>query len=789
MKQIVLIFIMVVCVMNALIGQASNDLFQKVKGVVLDADSKKPIQGATITFIGNSKKTITDALGNFSLEKINLGRQSFEIQVTGYDTKLVNDVVVTSGKEVFLTVTMLEKVTVLSEVQVSARKNRTKANNEFATVSARSFSVEDTKRYPAAAFDPARMAQNFAGVSNNGDGTNEIVVRGNSPKGVLWRLEGIEIPNPNHFGNLGGSGGAISMLSSSTMGSSDFYTGAFPAEFGNATSGVFDLTFRNGNKDKNEFSFMAGLLGIEAAAEGPFKKGGSASYLVNYRYSTVALVKDFLTLGGVAPTYQDLSFKLHFPSKKGGGFSVFGLGGINKSEKDPVKDSTKWTDDDPNFVLEAPGKLGILGISYQYFLNKNAYIKTILSTTGQSAEATIDTLNPRDTYKKVPNGKEKDIDIAYRASIMYNNKLNSKNTLRLGIMVNRLSFDYFNSYYDDIDKVWKQSLAAKGSSMYYQAYIQWKYRINNRFTVNTGLHTSYLSLNKTKSIEPRAAITYQAGNNQTISFAMGVHAKPEQLSTYFFENISITGIRKTPNKNLAMNKALHFVLGYDKSFDNNIRFKVELYYQHLYNVAVEKKSGSYFSILNASSFYDLTDIGELTSTGKGKNYGIDLSLEKSFGKGYYFLTTGSLFQSKFTNYDNTEYNTRYNRNYQLNLVAGKEWKRKRNSNNTWGLNVKLLTSGGMRESEIDLPASRARGKVVYVPDNFYTQSNNPYLRLDAGISFKKNRKHSTHTFMLDFQNISDNKNIYYSYYDNKSGSVKKEYQLGLFPFLNYRIEF
>jgi outer membrane receptor protein involved in Fe transport len=222
---------------------------------------------------------------------------------------------------------------------------------------------------------------------------------------------------------------------------------------------------------------------------------------------------------------------------------------------------------------------------------------------------------------------------------------------------------------------------------------------------------------------------------------------------------------------------------------NNIRFKTELYYQYLYDIPVEKKNYSYFSILNSASFYDLLDIGPLVSTGTGRNYGIDISLEKSFNKNYFFLATGSLYASKYTNYDNKEFNTRYNRNYQVNLVTGKEWKRKNNPNNTWGINAKLLTSGGLRESPIDLPASRARGKVMYVTDQYYTQNGSPYFRFDAGVSFKKNRKHSTHTLSFDIQNLTSNKNLYTSYYDNDRGTIRSEYQLGLFPFLNYRIEF
>ncbi len=787
MKKNLLLFLAFCITINPGLVKAQSGFTQTIKGVVTDADSKKPLSLATVNLLNSKIHVLTDSLGQFRINGVAVGRHSVTVSNLGYDSKTIAEIMVSSGKEVFVNIALTETVQTLKEVSVSSRKNRTKSLNEFATASARQFSVEDTKRYPAAANDPARMAQNFAGVSNNGDGSNEIVVRGNSPKGILWRLEGIEIPNPNHFSALGSSGGSISMLSSSTLGNSDFYTGAFPAEFGNATSGAFDLNFRNGNKDKNEYALMIGGLGVEAAAEGPFRKGGQSSYLINYRYSTLSLLKSFLSsLNGVMPDYQDISFKLNFPTKSAGTFSVFGLGGINKAIKDPAKDSTKWNDDDPNFVLDSKGKTGVIGMSHQYFFNRHAYLKTIISASATGFNEVVDSLNPVKNYGIEQIGRTHNSDGAYRISVMYNNKLNAHHTFRSGIVASHLTYDFNSRYYDDVDKLWKVVLNGKGNTQYYQAYAQWKYRINNKFTLNTGFHTSMLELNKTYSVEPRTAITYQASHNQTITVAAGIHAKPEHLSTYTFIPGNASDL---PNKNLEMPKAAHFVLGYEKGFISGWRLKGEAYYQHLYDVPVEEKAGSYFSILNASKVYDLSDIGKLVSDGKGKNYGVDITVEKPFNKSYYVMFTGSLMQSLYTNYSGKEYNTRYNRGYQGNLVAGKEWKTGADGKNIFGLNAKMLGSGGLRQSPIDLEASRKRGKVEYVQDRFYSEKGPAYYRFDIGISYKVNKKYATHTFMFDIQNVTDHQNLYYEYYDKNKGVIKQQFQMGFFPVINYRIEF
>ncbi|HMZ99809.1 MAG TPA: TonB-dependent receptor, partial [Ferruginibacter sp.] len=623
----------------------------------------------------------------------------------------------------------------------------------------------------------------------NGDMDNSIVVRGNSPKGVLWRLEGIEIPSPNHFGGLGSSGGAISMLSSSMLGTSDFYTGAFPAEFGNALSGAFDLHFRNGNKDKMERMFSIGALGIEASAEGPFSKKSGASYLFNYRYSTLALLKNFLNLDkGLVPEYQDLSFKLNFPTRKAGTFSVFGIGGTNLAEREVEKDKTKWDEDNENVNYKGRGKLGVLGLSHQYFLTPNSYLKTVLSVSGDWYKVKTDTLNPATDYSRVDIVRSRFINTAYRASVLYNNKISARHLLRAGVTASRLGFDYQSEYYDEVDDTWKHFINGEGNAMYYQAYVQWKWRMTNKWTLNTGLHGSLFDLNDSKSLEPRASIAYQFKPGESLALSAGLHSKPEHLSTYYFKNTNQSLGLQDINKSLDLIRAAHLVLAYERIIFRNIRVKAEAYYQHLYKVPVEKDMESEFSMLNAGDVYGLVSVDSaLVSKGKGTNYGIDLSVEKPFSHNFYFLFTSSLFRSTYTTYSGKEFNTRYARNYQVNLVAGKEWKPKKNQ--ILGVNARILASGSLRESPIDLDLSKQQGEAVYVKDQYYTKKGDPYYRFDIGISYKINSRRVTQSIMLDIQNITNHQNLFYSYYDNDRQKVRKINQTGIFPTMSYRVEF
>ena len=762
---------------------------QKVRGKVLDAESKQPLVGVIIVAKSNSQlNAVTDGDGYFTISNVPVGRQSFMFQYMGYEPAVASEVLVTSGKELELNMAMTESLQKLDEVTISATKESDKALNEFATISSRSISVEETKRYAASFADPARMAQNFMGVSNGGDMFNGIIVRGNSPKNVLWRLEGIEIPNPNHFSGLGTTGGAISMLNANVLGTSDFYTGAFPAEMGNALSGVFDMKFRNGNTEKREHTFQLSTLGTELASEGPFKKGGKSSYLLNYRYSTLALLDNIVSFGGVLPKYQDASIKLNFPTAKAGTFSLWGLGGYNSAYKDPVKDSSKWTDDDPNFVLKADNMMGVAGISHTYFTGKNAYLKTVVSASYEQDKERVDTLNPSQDYRAVHVANESFVNNAYRVSVLYNTKLNNKNTVRFGAVAQQLGYKLNNNFFDEHTGEWKSFLNSKGDAQYYQGYAQWKHRMTENLTFVSGLHGSYFALNGSYSIEPRVAATYISGKN-SFSLATGLHSKPEHLSTYMYQSKKQGQADTYPNKDLGLLKAYHAVVGYERQLPLNMRFKTEVYYQYLYNIPVEKDSTGGFSIINALDIYSLFNTSQLVSNGTGQNYGIDFSIERPFLHNYYILATASLYKSTYTDYIGDEYNTTFNRGYQLNVVGGKEFLIGKSGRKILGLNGKVLYSGGMRESPIDINSSIQAGETVLVPKQYFTRQVPAYFRTDLGVYYKINNKRVTHSIQLEVQNVTNRQNFYYSYFDRDAGAVKTVNQLGILPNLSYRIDF
>ncbi|QNF35921.1 TonB-dependent receptor [Adhaeribacter swui] len=766
-----------------------QSLTQTIRGRVIDRESQGPLVGAAvhISSLNPVKGTITDADGNFKLEKVPLGRHTLKINYIGYEEQVIPELLLGSGKEIILTVGLTESVRQMDEVVITAQPEKGKPLNDMATLSARSISVEETKRYAASVNDPARAALSYAGVASTDDGGNQIVVRGNSPKGILWRLEGIEVPNPNHFGEEGASGGGISILSVNMIDNSDFFTGAFPAEYGNALSGIFDMKLRQGNNEKREHAFQAGVLGVDFATEGPIKKNYKGSYLANYRYSTLALLDkiNINVAGDAIPEFQDFSFKVHLPTKKAGIFNFWGIGGYSSQVQEATRDASEWKEKADQVDEIFKSGMGAAGLSHVYFLNSKAYLESVLSLSGNFTRYRYDSIGT--DYKPNTFYQESFKNYAARASVLYNQKINNQHTLRVGFIYSNLNFNLFSrgrneDYNDRIDTFVDNA----GGTGLLQAYGQWKYRLLENVTLNTGLHYMRLDLNGNSALEPRLGIRWNFSPTQSLGAAYGTHSRNESMAVYFAQQALGNGQYSQANKDLKLSRARHYVLSYDQLLRENLRFKVETYYQKLFNLAISPDPTSTLAALNS---YSGLMADSLVSKGSGRNYGLELSLEKFFTNNYYFLITSSLYNSKYIAADGIERNTRFNGQHILNSLGGKEFKVGKDKANLIGLNFRVLWAGGNRYTPLNLEQSRLQNKAVYYEDKAFEAQVPDYFRTDLRVSYRKNRPKASYILSLDIQNVTNRLNMYNQYYDEDTQSLKISTQTGLIPVLNYRIEF
>jgi hypothetical protein len=764
---------------------------QTVRGQLVDNQTKSELVGAIVLIADTGvymRNTTTDVNGNFRFENVTVGRHIIVFKYAGYKERSM-PVIVTSGKETVLNIEMEESVVQNQEVVITDESEKTKANNEMTTVSARSFTIEETSRYAGSLGDPSRMAQNYAGVSGADDSRNDVVIRGNSPLGVLWRLNGADIPNPNHFGSFGSTGGPVSMLNNNILDNSDFMTSAFPAEYGNAVAGVFDLRMRNGNNEKFEFLGQVGFNGFEGGMEGPFTKKHNASFLVDYRFSSLTLFEkmgaDF-GIGDAVPKYQDLSFKLNFPTVKYGTFSVWGVGGLSFiALYDSHMDSTKLNlYDQGGYDTQYGTRTGMTGFTHSYSFNSTTYSKFNLTVTGMQNFIQQDSFS-RSDHSFWRNYGSDFRQVKVSANYYLLKKFNSKNTLKSGFFIT----DNFVSLHDSANYsviYFRKIRDITTTTWLLQAYSQWQHKFSDRVTLNTGIHTQLLTLNNTYSIEPRVGIRFQTGEETAISLGGGMHSQMQSVFMYFNQTRLPDGSYILTNKHLDFSKAIHAVVAFDYNFSKNFRMKSEVYYQYLYSIPTLTSYPTY-SGLNEGADFGAPGIDSLQNNGTGRNYGVELTVEKFYSKGYYFLVTTSLYKAFFTPGDNIERQTAFSGNYCVNVLGGKEFKL--NTKNTLAFDLKMNSSGGKRYVPIDLAASGLVGYAVYDYNHAYQDRYSGYFRMDGKIGWIHNGKHVTQQLSVEFLNFTNNKNVFEKDYNAQLNTVTTSYQTGLLVVPSYKVSF
>ncbi|MBN1414727.1 MAG: TonB-dependent receptor [Bacteroidales bacterium] len=764
---------------------------QTIRGRVIDKATQQPLPGANVVVLNTKpvKGATTNSDGWFKLDSVLLGRVSLDISFLGYQHITFHNLFLISGKETVLNVEMEEMVQRVEEVVVQYDRQKSLPANEMAVISARSFTIEETEKYAGSRGDVARMASGYAGVSFANDSRNDIVIRGNSPSGLLWRLDDIDLPNPNHFAENGTTGGPVSMLNNNVLRNSDFITSAFPAEYGNALSGVFDLKLRNGNNEQYEHLFQIGFNGLELGSEGPLSKKHRSSYLLNYRFS----VMDFVSLLGInfgttgVPHYQDLSFKFNFPVKKGV-VTFFGIGGISSVAMldSKIDDEAMYTNEGQD--LYNGSTMGSAGLSWLRYLSSKTYAKVILSGFYQNGGTKIDTLDAEKNKTRYYDHSISEYRLTFSA--FTGTKFNAGLSSKAGLIIDQMGYDMHTTQYDQdslrmIRRIEENKNLGDGGYLF-RAFFELNYKLTDKWLFTPGIHALYYTLTGKPSIEPRMGISWRYGENRSINLGYGTHAKTHSLGTYFLGTYLPDGRFVETNTGIGYTKSQQIVLGHDWNITQNMRLKTELYYQYLYNVPVEQRP-TYFSLLNTGAGWGVGAEDSLVNKGTGRNYGLEITLEKFLSKGYYYLVTASLFDSKYKGSDGIERNTAFNGNYVFNALAGKEFPIRKKS--TLTLDLKVTWAGGIRYIPIDVDSSLSIQATVLDISDPYENKYPDYFKADIKFGYKLNGKRLTHEFLFFIENITNHKNALMQYYKKSKDEITTINQLGFYPMMQYRITF
>lgn len=751
---------------------------QIVRGIVLDSKTNAPIESATVRIMNvGSLGSTTDSLGRFRIDNVPVGRCNIQTSYVGYNANIFNEIPVTSSKEVYMEITLDENIHSLAEVVIQPEIKKDKPLNAMAITGGRMISMEEAGRFANGFDDPARLSSAFAGVA--GDvGTNAVAIRGNSPQFTQWRLEGVEIPNPTHFADLTGLGGGfLSALSTQVIGNSDFYNGAFPAEYSNALSGIFDMQIRNGNNQKYEHTFQLGILGIDLASEGPISRKHGSSYIFNYRFSTTSLA----TGNDMNLKYQDLSFKLNFPTRKAGTFSIWGIGLIDRYKPEAI-DRDEWETQGDRQSGNTAFDKAAGGLTHKYLINADTYIRSSLAATYSKDRTRADQMTEDDKLVHVGDIRNSKWDIVFNSYL--NKKFNSNHINRTGITVTGLQYDldYKISPNFGLDVPMEQISKGNGGSCVLSAYSSSVINLSNHLITSLGITAQYFTLNKNWTVEPRAALKWSFNPKHALALAYGLHSRREKLDYYFVEQ-EANG-KTESNRYLDFSKAHHFGLTYDWNINSYMHLKVEPYYQYLFRIPVEENSS--FSIINHQSFY-LDRI--LKNRGSGVNYGIDITLEQYMKNGFYYMITASLFKSKYKAGDSIWRNTRLDKNYLLNILAGKEWMVGRNKQNVLSLNGRIFFQGGDRYTPVDEGKSMIEHDIKFDETRAYSKKFDPSINGDISFSYRINKKKISHEFSIKMLNVGMRTGMHFYQYNEKTHKIEKKDGSGLIPNISYKIYF
>ena len=757
---------------------------QSIKGIVIDENSGIPIPYANITIKNSSPKVgaISEEDGSFSIDNIAVGRYDIEGSFVGYQSTIKKDVEVISAKIVYIEIRLLESMNAMNEIVVKPKIDKERALNSMSLLSSRMLNVEEAGRFAGGFDDPARLASSFAGTAS-GVNNNGIVVRGNSPKSMQWKLEGIEIPNPNHFSDLASfGGGALTALSSQLLANSDFMTGAFPSEYNNALSGVFDIKMRRGNNNEREHTLQLGALGIDLSSEGPFQKGKASSYLFNYRYSTFGLVGK-ITGADEGIEYQDASFKMNFPTKNIGTFSIWGLGLIDGIIVAENNDTSEWKYKIDGERYDAEQYMIATGANHKIILNNYTYLHSTIGFTQTNTDWNVSQLDNNLTLN--PESKVFTTNRTLEIKTILNTKLSNIHTNRTGISCTILGYNtIIQNTIDPTTHVLQTIVDVNGGSSLFSGFSSSNIRLHQDATLNVGINAQYFSLNDNYTIEPRIALKWELNNDQTLGAAYGLHSRLEKIN-FFFTKHPITN--QYNNKDLDFTKSNHFVLSYSKKINNSTLLKLEPYFQYLYDVPVI--NGSYYSFIN-QSFQDAWFVNDdFENHGNGRNFGMDITLERYLKDGFYYMLTGSIFSSKYKGGDDIWRNTRFNRNYVVNFLAGREWLFGTNNRKMFGLNIRTTLQGGDRYTPNIADESMKNQDVVFDYNNAFSNQFNPNLIVHFTLNYKWNKENTTQEFALKLINATAYGDFRGFEYNLETDRVDATEEVIVIPNLSYKISF
>ena len=777
---------------------------ETLRGTVKDAITGEPLIGATVKIVElENAAAIADIDGKYQINLSKGGRYTIEANYVGYEPSVTKEILISGAKEVVLDITLRENSTELKEVVVRPRVNKEATVNPTVLTGGVMLSMEEASRFAGGYNDPARLVMSFAGVSGEADGSG-LSIHGNAPERMQYRIEGVEVFTPNHFNDLWNAGyGLVSALNSNVIGNSDFFTSTFNANYNNALSGVFDVKMRPGNNTKYENILQIGTVSEELTLEGPISRKHNSSYIVNYRYGFTSLVDKLglVDTDGSHMSFQDFSWKLNFPTKRAGTFSVFGLGffDTNWDERMKIKDTHSAYD-----ASDSDSKLAQLlaGVSHKILLGNKWTWRSTLAYNMQHLKADeyyyglkrdendvlIYPLEYEEPEKKYLFSKQKTNEDRIIFNTELSKQVNDKWLTQFG---GEYSHRFFNLVYRSADRLYapvetmKDITNMKDDTGLASVFWQNLYKFNDHLSATAGISANYFLYSKKYSVEPRVSMKWDPNEKNSFALGYGLHSMVEELDAYFYRDDD----GKLVNKDLGLTKAHHFQATYMYKFNSNLTLRANAYYQYGFNTPVGI-DGSTYCVTNR--YFNFTD-EPLVNKGNTRNYGADITLEHYMSHGFFGQTNISLYRSQYRGVDKVWRNQMYDRRFMFKILGGKEWIIGKNVLN---VSAKYSIQGGLRYTPIDVDQMNANidagivnDEPIYKDNEAFTKHFKPTGIIDLTVSYKINKKRVSHTIAFEGLNILGTDTPMFQRFDLGTRQVRIDKGGISLPNIFYRLDF
>lgn len=761
MKKLLILFILI----SALAYSQDKGV---INGRVTDKETQNPVAEATVNILNTEYKTVTNEKGEFRFTGIPFGTYELKVSSLGYDAFIHTDVVVLSSRPANVEIDLLANAITTQQIDVEGKYFQ-KSTDE--STSSYSLDFEEVRRAPGAVEDISRMLQIMPGVSPANDGRNDLIVRGGSPSENLTMIDGIEIPNVNHFPTQGSTSGPIGMINVKFIDDVKFSTGGFSARYGDKLSSVMDIKFREGYRKGFLSDINLSTAGFGGIFEGPlFSQKGS--FIISARKSYLNLIKGAIRLAAV-PDYWDFNMKGVYDFGKNTRLTFVGIGGLDKISFEG--ESPEISDENPYGKAKGNQQQFTAGFNLRK-LFKKGYWQTVLANSSAFLDYTNYDIRT-EALKFRYNSYESDFNL--KSEVFY--QLNRSNNLILGASGRYIKFKNETFYVADTtafgDPIPETNINVKDS--YYKAsgFAQYTLKLpGSRVILNAGARVDYFSgIKKNFAASPRFGISYSLFPNTTLSASTGIYYQSP-------EYIWLTADPR--NENLKFIRADHYVIGIEHIFTPELRLSVEAYYKDYRNYPVSTVIPTYVLISGGTDNGPNLMFGEAVSEGKGITRGIDFSLHKKLtGNGFYGMINYSLSDSRVTGLEGGEKPGSFDYRHNLTIIAGYQLA------NDWLVGLKFRYTTGRPYTPFDILASTYAGRGISDFSNFNGSRYKDYNRLDLRVDKKWNFRNLSIVTYIELQNTFNTENVYsyfWNEYKNEQGTI---YQWKFLPVGGFSIQF